>query len=121
MVADPNVRKFLNEVLRPQADQLAGIIAKPTAFITQFNAKEIAEALSIPGEFLTRETPLLNADYASVSGEALDDGRAEEGVVQITPREVLAFYRIIKFLEISLNADPSVSVLANRIAINPRG
>lgn len=118
---NPILKKFLNEVLRPEADRLAGIVRRPADFLAEWAAKGIGPLLGVPDELLTRETPLLPQDYATVDGTPLDDGRAAEGVVQLSAREVLAFYRIYRSLAAQLAADPHVEAVARRIAINPRG
>lgn len=120
MPLDPVSTRFLNEQVRPLADRLAGLLPLPDAFVAMFDAKGIGTLLNIPPGLLTQAAPLVDADYATVSGDILDDGRAAEGITQLTARDVLAFFRIMRFLGAMLDSDPMVQQVAFKIAVNPR-
>ena len=120
MALDPVAIKFFNEQLRPMADRLAGLLTAPSGFLDAFAAKGIGSLLGIPDALLTQTAPLVPADYGSVSGVTLDDGRAGDGSVALSARDVLAFYRVIRFLGATLSADPFVTQISLKIAINPR-
>ena len=117
MALDPVATKFFNEQLRPMADRLAGLLTAPSGFLDAFAAKGIGPLLGIPDALLTQTAPLVPADYGSVSGVALDDGRAAEGIVQLSVRDVLAFYRVIRFLGATLSADPFVTQITMKISV----
>ena len=118
MAANSILVQFLNGRIRPMGDRLAGLLPLPNGFLKEFEAKGIGELLGIPDKLLTQAEPLTLADYGSVSGEPIDDGRAGDGSVPLSPRDVLIFYRVVRFLGFMLDSDPMVTRIAMKIAVN---
>lgn len=122
MILDPRATRFSNEWIRPLSDETAGLMPKPAAFCLAFNALGIGPLISptITNDFLTRQTQLTDADYATVDATVLDDGRLTEGIGHLNAQDILHIYRGMLLLSQLLSADGAFVAAINRAAVNPR-
>jgi hypothetical protein len=109
--------RYVNEVIRPTADRVAGLMLLPKEVIDVFLAKDLAADLGFAESLVTREEPLELADYGAITPAIIQSGDDRTAISNI---EVLAFLRIIRFLGAALDADPAAKQLVRKIAVNPR-
>lgn len=98
----PVFRKFLNETARPAAEAL-------TLLKAQYDLSVAAGTIAEFEGFLT----------ALPDGEVLDDGRADEGVQQLTKAEAVAALGLIGRMNAEVNGDKAgVGALA-KLRVRP--
>lgn len=109
--------RFCNEVVRPLADLVAGIMDKPKAVLDTFASKGLATDCGFAESLVTQDAALQASDYAAITPAMIPTGDDRTPFSNI---ELLAFLRIIRFLGASLDADPAAKLLIRKIAVNPR-
>jgi hypothetical protein len=102
----PDVTKFLNESLRPFAEKLR-------AMNFELSALRYAYATGVG--------PIIDAAVAVDPDEMIDDGRAAEGVNQLSVGQVAALMGMITELKALVDADASLAGMAagNRACVRP--
>lgn len=95
-------RKFLNEVARTAAEALTRLKA-------EYDLSMASGAISRFENFLN-DLP---------SSEVLDDGRAAEGVAQLTKAEALAALTLIGQLNTAVNGDPAGIGALAKLRVRP--
>lgn len=108
---------FVNEVIRPLADLVAGIMDKPKAVLDTFASKGFAADCGFADSLVTQDAPLELADYGAITPEVIPTNDSRTPFSNI---ELLAFLRIVRFLGAALDADPAAKLLIRKIAVNPR-
>lgn len=98
----PRFRKFLNEVARPAAESLTTLKAE----------YDMATASGLIADF----EDLL---AALPDGEVLDDGRADEGVQQLTKAEAIAGLTLIGVLSNAVNGDAAGTSALAKLRVRP--
>lgn len=101
-VTNPSVIRFVNERIRPLADRLAKMNALIALLLGEWSAKGMADL--IPDD----------------AGSVVEDGRASEGIVQITGADVRDIIELAKTLYAWAN-DPAASKIPAvlKVAVNP--
>ena len=108
---------FVNEVIRPLADLVAGIMDKPKAVLDTFASKGLAADFGFAESLVTQDAPLQGSDYAAITPAIIPTNDSRTPFSNI---ELLAFLRIVRFLGSALDADPAAKLLIRKIAVNPR-
>jgi len=98
----PRFRRFLNEVARPAAESLTLLKAQYDMSVASATISDFEDVLSVlPDE------------------EVLDDGRAGEGVAQLTKAEALAALNLIGQLNTAVNGDPAGLTALAKLRVRP--
>ena len=109
--------RYIDEVIRPIADRLAGLMVAPKEIIETFLAKDLALDLGFPESFVTRAERLENADYSTITPVFVPNA---DNRTPITNIDVLVLLRVIRFFGASLDDDPDAKTLIRKVAVNPR-
>lgn len=101
-ITDPAAIRFVNERIRPLADRLARMNALLALLLGEWDAKGMAD--------------LIPDDAAA----AVEDGRASEGIVQVTGADVRDIVKLAQTLYAWAN-DPAASKVPAvlKVAVNP--
>jgi hypothetical protein len=113
----PEALDFNNRTIRATADLLAGLLDRPSVIIDTFIAKGFPAEHGFTAELMTREIPLVDADYAALTPALIPTNDERVPYPNI---ELLGFFRILRFINAALNADPVAVALIRKLAINPR-
>lgn len=107
---------YCNEVIRPLADVLAGLMDHPAAVLGAFKAKGHAEKFGFDQALVEKLEELKPQDYG-FEEQPIPTGN--DGRTATTNRELLALLRVVGFLGRALDMDPAAKLLIRKWAVNP--
>lgn len=111
---------FCNELLRPAADKLTGLIPYAENLLSVYKAKNLGPLFGHPTDLLTNVNP---PDYTTITGNVID-GSPQDGRTNITNANVAGFLRILLFLSTVAEATDanfgSSYELSLKISVNPK-
>lgn len=116
--------RFCDESLRPAADRLAGLLQFPGAVADAAVGQALPGLLGTTAEDLTRAEPWAVEDFVAAvtatGGEQDIVGSDAGGRTLLTTLDVLKLLRVIVWLRTAIAADPALSPLIYKFAVNPR-
>lgn len=110
MITDPNAVAFVNDVVRPAADRLAGIIPLLQSVLLQWNAKGLAATITNTSDLI---------DDGSATGGSAPN--SPDGRTPITGADVVAMITNMQSIQANIQANSNAIVLnVMKIAVNPQ-
>jgi len=113
MEVNAQTRRFLNEQIRPLAEKARGVYAAGLA-IQAIIGTHLSELLAAGAITVDPQTGVLSTVQPDT---VLDDGRAAEGVTQITAGDLVAILNTLSGVVATIAGEPGIQAAMERASV----